>query len=456
MKKTLSLIMSVLMLLSAFSMLSVSAVETNDNTEETTTVNGVVANVGDTVTIDYFVKSDCIWEDFQGHVTYDYEGLQVESFEMPDVTAGVMTNTSIKGFAYYTGVDINSNYKFYNEVNFYRIKLTVLKAGNYTVDNVWEVADGNGVDMIVDKGIILNPDRLLTREVVTVTPKPTEPTTTTSEPTTVSETEPTTTTSEPTTVSETEPTTTTSEPTTVSETEPTTTTSEPTTVSETEPTTTTSEPTTVSETEPTTTTSEPTTVSKTEPTTVNAIPSTIPTTTKPVVKKVSKVGLSKKSVTLIKGRNTTIKAKVSPTNATNKKLKWTTSNAKVATVNQSGKITAKGKGTATIKVRALDGSNKYATCKVTVKQPVTSIKLNKKTVTLKAKGSAKQKTATLRATVSPKNANNKKVKWTSSKSKIATVNSKGKVTAKKKGTCYVIATAKDGSKKSAKCKIVVK
>ena len=426
MKKTLSLIMSVLMLLSAFSMLSVSAIETNDNTEETTTVNGVVANVGDTVTIDYFVKSDCIWEDFQGHVTYDYEGLQVESFEMPDVTAGVMTNTSIKGFAYYTGVDINSNYKFYNEVNFYRIKLTVLKAGNYTVDNVWEVADGNGVDMIVDKGIILNPDRLLTREVVTVTPKPTEPTTTTSEPTTVSETE------------------------------PTTTTSEPTTVSETEPTTTTSEPTTVSETEPTTTTSEPTTVSKTEPTTVNAIPSTIPTTTKPVVKKVSKVGLSKKSVTLIKGRNTTIKAKVSPTNATNKKLKWTTSNAKVATVNQSGKITAKGKGTATIKVRALDGSNKYATCKVTVKQPVTSIKLNKKKVTLKAKGSAKQKTATLRATVSPKNANNKKVKWTSSKSKIATVNSKGKVTAKKKGTCYVIATAKDGSKKSAKCKIVVK
>ena len=411
MKKTLSLIMSVLMLLSAFSMLSVSAIETNDNTEETTTVNGVVANVGDTVTIDYFVKSDCIWEDFQGHVTYDYEGLQVESFEMPDVTAGVMTNTSIKGFAYYTGVDINSNYKFYNEVNFYRIKLTVLKAGNYTVDNVWEVADGNNVDMIVDKGIILNPDRLLTREVVTVTPKPTEPTTTTSEPTTVSETE---------------------------------------------PTATTSEPTTVSETEPTTTTSEPTTVSKTEPTTVNKIPSTIPTTTKPVVKKVSKVGLSKKSVTLIKGRNTTIKAKVSPKNATNKKLKWTTSNAKVATVNQRGKITAKGKGTATIKVMALDGSNKYAKCKVTVKQPVTSIKLNKKTVTLKAKGSAKQKTATLRATVSPKNANNKKVKWTSSKSRIATVNSKGKVTAKKKGTCYVIATAKDGSKKSAKCKIVVK
>ena len=179
-------------------------------------------------------------------------------------------------------------------------------------------------------------------------------------------------------------------------------------------------------------------------------------TTKPTVKKVVKVSLSKKSVVLVKGRSTTVKVKVSPTNATNKKLKWTTSNAKVATVNQSGKITAKGRGTATIKVIATDGSNKYATIKVTVKQPVTSVKLNRNSANLKVKGKAKQKTVTLKATVNPKNANNKSVSWKSSNSKIATVNSKGKVTAKKRGTCYITATAKDGSKKSAKCKIVVK
>ena len=190
--------------------------------------------------------------------------------------------------------------------------------------------------------------------------------------------------------------------------------------------------------------------SKTEPTT------TQPTTTKPTVKKVTKVEVGKKSVTLLNGSSTTVKATVTPTNATNKKLKWTTSNAKVATVNQSGKITAKGRGTATIKVMATDGSNKYATIKVTVKQPVTSVKLNRKSATLKAKGKAKQKTVTLKATVYPKNANNKAVTWKSSNSKIATVNRKGKVTAKKKGTCYITATAKDGSKKSAKCKIVVK
>ena len=105
---------------------------------------------------------------------------------------------------------------------------------------------------------------------------------------------------------------------------------------------------------------------------------------------------------------------------------------------------------------ALDGSNKYATVKVTVKQPVTSVKLNRKSANLKVKGKAKQKTVTLKATVYPKNANNKAVSWKSSNTRIATVNSKGKVTAKKKGTCYIYATAKDGSKKSAKCKIVVK
>ena len=179
-------------------------------------------------------------------------------------------------------------------------------------------------------------------------------------------------------------------------------------------------------------------------------------TTKPTVKKVTKVSLSKKSVVLVKGRSTTVKATVTPTNVTNKKLKWTTSNSKVAVVNSQGKITAKGRGNATIKVMALDGSNKYATVKVTVKQPVTSVKLNKNSAILKVKGKAKQKTVTLKATVYPKNANNKAVSWKSSNSKIATVNSKGKVTAKKKGTCYITATAKDGSKKSAKCKIVVK
>lgn len=189
---------------------------------------------------------------------------------------------------------------------------------------------------------------------------------------------------------------------------------------------------------------------------VNAEPIAKPTT--PTVNKVSNSTTSCSTgsstpIILIKGKSTTIKAN----NTTKKKLKWTTSNSKVATVSQSGKVTAKSRGTATIKATADDGRNKYTfSCKVIVKQPVTSVKLNRNLVNLKVKGNAKQKTVTLKAKVYPNNANNKTVKWSTSKSKIAIVNIKGKVTAKKKGTCYIIATAKDGSKKSAKCKITVK
>ena len=203
---------------------------------------------------------------------------------------------------------------------------------------------------------------------------------------------------------------------------------------------------------PETSTNITTVPSKDEPT----ASSTIPTISKPKVNKVTSVVLNKKFVTLLNGRSINVNAKITPSNATNKKLKWTTSNSKVAVVNSQGKITAKGKGVATIKATALDGSKKYATCKVTVKQPVTSVKLNKKSVTLKVKGNAKQKTVTLTATVSPSNAYVKTVTWKSSNSKVATVNSKGKVTAKKRGACYIIATAKDGSKKYAKCKIIVR
>lgn len=142
-------------------------------------------------------------------------------------------------------------------------------------------------------------------------------------------------------------------------------------------------------------------------------------------------------------------------NATNKTLNYRSGNSKVVSVNAKGQITAKKKGTATVSVKTTDGTNILVYYRVTVKQLVTSVKLNKKAISLKAKGKAKQKTYTLKATVS-KDANNKKVKWTTSNKKVAVVNSKGKVTAKKKGTCYISVSSTDGSRKSAKCKVTVK
>jgi len=82
---------------------------------------------------------------------------------------------------------------------------------------------------------------------------------------------------------------------------------------------------------------------------------------------------------------------------------------------------------------------------------VKSIKLNKKKITLKPKQSKK-----LKATVKPKNATNKKIKWTSSNRKVVKVNSKGKITALKKGKVKIYAKAKDGSGKKAVCTVTVK
>lgn len=368
MRRVVSILLAVLMLTAMGTVAVTSA-----SAEETATVNGVVANVGDTVTIDYFVKSDCIWEDFQGHVTYDYDGLQLESFEMPDVKTGIMTNTLNKGLVYYTGVDINSNYKFYNEVNFYRIKFTVRQTGNYVVNNVWVVADGNNVDMIVDDGVVLNPSRLITREVVTATPKPTETTTTTTVPKTSNNTEP----------------------------------------------------------------------SSTTPTFTSSTPS--PST--PVA--VSGVALNKKVATVNVGKKVTVKATVTPANADNKTLAWTSSNTKIATVS-NGVVKGVKAGRVIITAKTIDGSNISAKCTVTVKQPVTRISLSKKATMYTGKK------LTLKAKVNPANASNKALTWKSSNTKIAKVASNGVVTGVKAGTVKITATAKDGSRKSATCTVTVR
>lgn len=460
MRKVVSILLAVLMLTAMGTVAVTSA-----SAEETATVNGVVANVGDTVTIDYFVKSDCIWEDFQGHVTYDYDGLQLESFEMPDVKTGIMTNTLNKGLVYYTGVDINSNYKFYNEVNFYRIKFTVRQTGNYVVNNVWVVADGNNVDMIVDDGVILNPARLITREVVTATPKPTETTTTTTVPKTSNNTEP----------SSTTPTVTSSTP------SP----STPVAVSgvalnKKVATVNVGKTVTVKATVTPANADNKTLVWTSSNTKIATVSNGVvkgvkagrviitakttdgsnisATCTVTVKQPVTRISLSKKA-TMYTGKKLTLKAKVNPANASNKALTWKSSNTKIAKVASNGVVTGVKAGTVKITATAKDGSRKSATCTVTVRQSVSKITLSKTNVVLPKKGSSYN----VRVTVAPKNAYNKNVAVKSANTKVAKVSASTvksgktvKITAVKKGKTKVAFTAKDGSKKSAICKVTVK
>lgn len=148
--------------------------------------------------------------------------------------------------------------------------------------------------------------------------------------------------------------------------------------------------------------------------------------------------------TLQKGKSFTIKPKVTPIGA-EAKFTYSTSDSKVATVTKAGKVTAKKAGIATIKVKA---GSKTVECKVTVTAPAPkSIKNISTKKTLKV-----GKTLTLKPKFSPTGAE-AIITYTSSDETVATVNSSGKITAKKKGTATI--TVKAG-KISKKCKITVK
>ena len=166
--------------------------------------------------------------------------------------------------------------------------------------------------------------------------------------------------------------------------------------------------------------------------------------------KVTKIKLNKKTVTLTKGKKLKLKASVFPKKAQSKKVVWKSSNTKVAAVSQSGKVTAKKRGTATITCMAKDGSRKKAVCKIKVVNPVSKITLSKTAVTLK-----KGESVTLGKTVLPKSAGNKTVRWKSSNSTVAFVSSTGKVTAGNAGTAVITCAARDGSGKEAVCRITV-
>lgn len=147
----------------------------------------------------------------------------------------------------------------------------------------------------------------------------------------------------------------------------------------------------------------------------------------------------------------TLKATVSPDNAGNKEVEWSSSDSTIASVDNNGVVTGHKAGTATITVKTKDGG-KTATCKVTVTDKVvavTEVKLEKTTAEMKVGD-----TLTLTATVTPDNATNKKVTWKSDKTDIADVDANGKVTAKAKGTATITVTTEDGGK-TAKCVVTV-
>nr|WP_288652798.1 Ig-like domain-containing protein [uncultured Faecalibacillus sp.] len=167
-----------------------------------------------------------------------------------------------------------------------------------------------------------------------------------------------------------------------------------------------------------------------------------------VTSKIESISLNKSNITLSKGTSETLKATINPSDTTDDKtLKWTSSNPDVATVDNTGKVTAVGGGTATITVKSQNG--KEASCEVKVTSKIESISLNKSNITL-SKGTSE----TLKATINPSDATDAKtLTWKSEDENIAKVDGNGKVTGVGTGTTNITVTTSNG--KSAACKVTV-
>ena len=240
-------------------------------------------------------------------------------------------------------------------------------------------------------------------------------------------------------------------------------------------------------------------------------------TVTPEIVPVSQITLNKAETSISVGNSETLTATVAPENATNKALKWASSDEDVATVAPDGTVTAVKAGAATITATAADGSGKSAVCKVTVTGDTTppahehrygdwskdgtnhwhectdndcpnreeSIKdkaahvytddadttcdtcgyvrtvtpeivpVSQITLNKAETSISVGNSEKLTATVTPENAANKALTWASSDEDVATVAPDGTVTAVKAGAATITATAADGSGKSAVCKVTV-
>jgi C1A family cysteine protease/uncharacterized protein YjdB len=161
----------------------------------------------------------------------------------------------------------------------------------------------------------------------------------------------------------------------------------------------------------------------------------------------SAIFLDHSAITMSTGETTTLTASITPTNANNKSVIWTSSDEGVAAVNSNGLVTAIGVGTTVITATSSNGLT--ATCQVAVEAVMilpTSIALNRSSITMKA-----GETTTLTATITPNTATDKNVTWTSSNKGVATVDSNGFVATIGVGTAVITAATSNGL--TAACQI---
>ena len=162
--------------------------------------------------------------------------------------------------------------------------------------------------------------------------------------------------------------------------------------------------------------------------------------------KATGVTLEQENLTVYKGKSVALKAIIEPEGVTDV-ISWRSSDTGVVTVSDLGVVKAVGVGSATVRVTVGDYS---ASCKVAVVQPITSIGLNKTSLSMEGLAAYQ-----LTATIYPSNAHSRAVEWTSSNEAVATVDVTGKVIAVSKGSATITVAALDGSGITRSCNVTV-
>ena len=166
---------------------------------------------------------------------------------------------------------------------------------------------------------------------------------------------------------------------------------------------------------------------------------------------VQSISIEGKGGNLPVSQTMTLKATVEPSDATNKKLEWSSADPSVATVTATGQVKAVGAGTTIITAAAADGTGVSQTYEINAVAPVKKITLSEKKVTL-----APDVVWPIQATVTPEDATINKLEWASTNEEVAKVDEYGNITGVAKGTATITATAVDGSGVRATIPVTVK
>lgn len=174
-------------------------------------------------------------------------------------------------------------------------------------------------------------------------------------------------------------------------------------------------------------------------------------TAKTVIAESLSLSISSSSLTI--GETLQLYSTIQPENTTNKNIRWTSTNTEIATVTESGLVTAIKEGNVQIIASTTDGSNLSAICEISISSrfvPISQIAINPSSVRL-----AIGENLNLQAIITPTDATNKSITWSSTNSSVVTVDSNGLLTAKGSGNAIIIAFTQDGTNLHATCTVDV-